>query len=399
MPRLTAIRHPDPRVVADIVLATWADGDAVAVLDPGAPAAAVDELLGRLRPATLVRDAGDGAATRDARAGAVPVPAGTAAVVTTSGSTGTPRAVVLSATAMDASADATITRLGCGPDDRWLLCLPLHHVAGLAVVRRSLRLGTEPDVHTGFDVGAVAASPARWWPLVPTMLARLVEADVDLSGRGVLLGGAPPDPAVVDAAVARGATTTISYGMTETCGGCVYDGVPLAGVEVALAPDGRVRLRGPVLAEGTRAADGSVVPLVDDDGWLTTDDVGTLADGRLAIVGRADHVILSGGENVVPELVEQALESHPDVAAAGVLGRPDPQWGQRVVAVLQVRDPASPPTLAAMRDHVGAIAGRRAAPWEVHVVEAVPRTALGKVARADLAALVDAIEDQARGTP
>lgn len=393
MPDLVAIHLPDPRAGATTVDRVWDDGDAVAVLDARAPDAVTTDLLARLRPAALVHARPDDTGQQLRRLpGAVPVAPGTAAVVTTSGSTGTPRHVVLSSDAMDASADATIARMGCATGEPWLLCLPLHHVAGLAVLRRGRRLDTPPDVQDGFDVEAVAASSARWWPLVPTMLARLVDARADLSGRGILLGGAAPDPTVVEAARTAGASVTISYGMSETCGGCVYDGVPLDGVEVAIGRGGRIRLRGPVLSDGERHPDGGLRPVVDADGWLTTGDVGELVDGRLRVHGRADHVILTGGENVAPDLVEQALEAHPDVLSAGVLGRPDAEWGQRVVALVVPRDPVSPPTLGQLRDHVGARLGRHAAPRDVHLVDRVPHTSLGKVARAALVELADRVE-------
>ena len=389
MPELVAVRLSDAHATAAAVRDVWAAGDAVVVLDPQAPDATAAALLQRVRPGALVHTRPDGSGPKVTRLpDGVPVADGTAAVVLTSGSTGAPRAVVLSAAAMDASADATIARLGCDAGDVWLGCLPFHHVAGLAVLRRAARLGAPADVQSGFEVEAVAASPARWWPLVPTMLARLVAARVDLAGRGVLLGGAPPDPGVVAAATSAGATVTVSYGMTETCGGCVYDGVPLDGVDVAVDDDGRIRLRGPVLADGERGPDGVVVPVVDPDGWLTTGDVGAVVDERLQVHGRADHVILSGGENVAPEAVERALASHPEVLDAGVLGRDDPEWGQRVVALVVPRNPMAPPTLEELRDHVGAQLGRHAAPRELHLVDAVPRTSLSKVARAALADLV-----------
>ena len=385
MPELVAVRLPDARAAAATVEDVWAAGDAVVVLDPLAPDAAVAELLARVRPGALVHTRPDGTGPKITRLDGVPVGDGTAAVVLTSGSTGTPRAVVLSAAAMDASADATIARLGCAPGDVWLGCLPLHHVAGLAVLRRAARLGAPADVQDGFDVASVAASPARWWPLVPTMLARLVRAGTDLAGRGILLGGAPPDPGVVAAATSAGATVTVSYGMTETCGGCVYDGVPLDGVEVDVGgAQGRIRLRGPVLADGERGTDGSVVPVVDPDGWLPSGDVGALVDGRLVVHGRADHVILTGGENVAPEAVERVLTEHAEVLDAGVLGREDPEWGQRVVALVVARNPVAPPSLEELRDHVGAQLGRHAGPRELHLVDAVPHTSLGKVARAAL---------------
>lgn len=390
MADLVAITLPRATEVADVVHRAWDRGDAVLVLDPAAPAGRTDDVIARLRPTVLVAP-GDG--DRDHRGtrrpDGVPVPDGTAAVVTTSGSTGRPRGVVLSAAAMDASARASLDRLGCRPDEAWLACLPFHHVAGLAVLRRSALLDTAPEVHERFDPAVVAASEARWWPLVPTMLHRLLAADVDLHGRGVLLGGAAPDPHDVAAATMHGATVITGYGMTETCGGCVYDGHPLDGVEVALDDHGRIHVRGPVVADGVREPDGAVAPVVDAAGWLATGDVGHLRDGRLVIDGRADHVIVTGGENVAPDAVEGALRTHPAVADAGVVGRPDPEWGHRVVALVVPVDPARPPSLEDLRAHVADQLGRRAAPRQLHLVPDIPRTTLDKIARpalADLAA-------------
>lgn len=388
MTRLVAVQLGDRRAAVEAVEGAWASGDAVLVVDPAAPTPAVADLLDRVRPHAVVHDAA-GTVSVDERPGGVALPDGTAAVVATSGSTGTPRPVVLSHEAMDAAARASVARLGCADGDRWLLALPLHHVAGLAVLHRCHALGSAPEVHAGFDVEAVAASESPWWPLVPTMLARLLDAGVDVAGRGVLLGGAAADPALVERARSAGATVTAGYGMTETCGGCVYDGVPLEGVEADVGDDGRIRLRGTVTATGVRGSDGTVTPVVDADGWLWTGDVGRLVDGRLVVDGRADHVIVTGGENVATEAVEQALRAHPGVADVGVVGVPDPEWGQRVVALVVPADPDDPPTLAALRDHVGATLGRHAAPRALHLVDTLPRTTLGKLARGRLHDLVE----------
>lgn len=387
MTRLVAVHLADRHAAVEAVEGAWSSGEAVLVVDPAAPATAVAELLALVRPHAVVHDAA-GTITVDERPDGVALPAGTATVVPTSGSTGTPRPVVLSDEAMEASARASVARLGCADGDRWLLALPLHHVAGLAVLRRCHALGSAPEVHAGFDLDAVAASESRWWPLVPTMLARLLDPGVDVAGRGVLLGGAAADPDLVDRARSAGATVAVGYGMTETCGGCVYDGVPLDGVEAAVGDDGRIRLRGAVTATGVREPDGTVAPVVDADGWLRTDDVGRLVDGRLSVDGRADHVVVTGGENVAPETVEGVLRTHDQVLDAGVLGVPDPDWGQRVVALVVPTDPDDPPTLAALRDHVGATLGRIAAPRDLHLVDALPHTSLGKLARGRLADLV-----------
>jgi o-succinylbenzoate---CoA ligase len=385
---LVAVRLPALADMAAAIERVWASGDAVAPLDPAAPDAVVADLVARLRPAALVHPRPDGVVRVTRLADAVPLPDGTAAVVTTSGSSGAPTPVVLSHGALDASARASVARLGCAPGDRWLLTLPLHHVAGLQVLRRAAVLGTAVELLDAFDVGAAARSDAAWLALVPTMLRRLVDGDVSLAGRGILLGGAAAPSDLVADARARGAVVVTSYGMTETCGGCVYDGVPLDGVEAYVRGDGRIAIRGAVVATGVLAVDGTVTPVVDADGWLVTNDVGRWEDGRLVVVGRADDVIVTGGENVAAEAVERCLEEHPGVARAGVLGVADPEWGQRVVAVVAAADPSAPPTLAELRDHVGARLGRHAAPRELHVVPAVPLTALGKVARPELAVLV-----------
>jgi o-succinylbenzoate---CoA ligase len=383
VPDLVAIRLPDPAAAVVAIDDAWQRGQAVLVLDPAAPDRVATEILRQQRPSGLVHLRPDGVQRITRLPDGVEVPDGTAAVVTTSGSTGRPRGIVLSHGAMEASAAASIDRLGCTDRDRWLLCLPLHHVAGLAVLVRSRLLASAPDVLPRFDVSAVAASTATWWPLVPTMLHRLLDAGVDLAGRGILLGGAAADPAPVVAARQHGARVIVGYGMTETCGGCVYDGTPLDGVEVAV-DNGRIRLRGPVLATGERR-DGALVSIADADGWLTTGDVGRVVDGRLVIDGRADAVIVTGGENVAAEAVEQALQAHPTVAAAGVVGVPDPEWGQRVVALVVPSDPDTPPTLASLRDHVEASVGRHAAPRELHLVDALPRVGLAKLDRTALA--------------
>lgn len=387
MTRLVAVHLGDRHAAVEAIEGAWASGDAVLVVDPTAPATAVAELLDRVRPHAVVHGA-TGTVMVDERPDGVALPDGTAAVVATSGSTGTPRPVVLSHGAMDASARASVARLGCADGDRWLLPLPLHHVAGLAVLRRCHALGSAPEVHPDFDVEAVAASESRWWPLVPTMLARVLDAGVDVAGRGVLLGGAAADRGLVDRARASGATVAVGYGMTETCGGCVYDGLPLDGVEADVGDGGRIRLRGPVIATGVRELEGAVTPVVDADGWLRTGDVGRLVDGRLVVDGRADHVVVTGGENVAPEAVERLLRAHAGVLDAGVVGIPDPEWGQRVVALVVPADPDDPPSLAALRDHVGATLGRHAAPRGLHLVDTLPRTSLGKLARGRLPDLV-----------
>jgi O-succinylbenzoic acid--CoA ligase len=294
-----------------------------------------------------------------------PVEPGDALVVATSGSTGTPKGVVLTHDAVAASAEATSRRLGVTGDDHWLACLPLSHVGGLSVVTRALHGGTRLTVLAGFDPAAVSGSGATLVSLVATTLRRI---DPSIF-RTIVLGGSRP-PAD------RPANTVTTYGMTETGSGVVYDGVPLDGVEVRIDADGEIGLRGPMLLRAYR--DGQS-PL-DADGWLATGDLGRwLDDGRLHVDGRRGDLIITGGENVWPEAVEAAIADHPAVAEVMVRGIDDPEWGQLVEAV--VVPAGDPPTLDSLRDHVKVGHPAFMAPRSVVIVEALPRTSIGKLRR------------------
>jgi o-succinylbenzoate---CoA ligase len=311
---------------------------------------------------------------------------GTALVLATSGTSGAPKGVVLSHAALRASADASSRWLGLEQGERWVCCLPTHHVAGLMVLVRAWRCGTEPIVLPRFSVeGVEAAQPASAISLVPTMLVRLLDAGVDLSRfQAILLGGAATAPALLDRAREAGAPVTVTYGMTETCGGCVYNGVPLDAVTVSVRDDGRIALRGPVLFDGYRGATERTAA-VFSDGWFVTDDLGRFdAYGGLEVLGRADEAILSGGETVTAERVEALLLTHPGVADVAVIGRPDREWGEAAVAVIVPAGEA--PTLEDVRGYLKARGGRARPPRDLVVVEAIPHLASGKPDRAALRA-------------
>jgi len=260
-------------------------------------------------------------------------------VIATSGSTGSPKRVVLPRSAMRASALATHERLG-GPG-QWVLNLPATYVAGLQVLYRSVVAGTEPVVMEHHDSpGSVwerATHPRTYLSLVPTQLVRQMEDAFAMQAlsryTAVLIGGGPLSPLVRAEAEQAGIRIVQTYGMSETCGGCVYDGLPLAGVEVRIDA-GAVLLRGPMLFEGY-LGDAAGAASVMRDGWFHTCDLGHVdASGRLHIDGRTDDVIISGGVKVPAPAVVAELERHPEVAAACVVGVPDDEWGERVVAVL-----------------------------------------------------------------
>jgi len=372
VPEVVAVTaHPGQGFV-DTLRRVWDDGHALLPVDPRLPPPAVAALLDRLAPTAVIDPDGERRPHRDGR----PAAAGDALVVATSGSTGEPKGVVLTHEALGAASAASSARLGVDPTtDRWLACLPLAHVGGLGVVVRALHTSTplsvvpRPDADTLHDALRRGATLTA---VVPTVLAR-----VDTSGfRRVLLGGAAPPVRLPDNVVA-------TWGMTETAGGIVYDGVPLDGVEVR-AEGGRLWVRAPMLGRAYRSADGDV-DLGGPDGWFDTGDAGEVrSDGAVVVFGRVGDMIVTGGENVWPAAVEPVLERHPGVAEVAVVGRPDPEWGAVVTAVVVPTDPAEPPTLDELRAHVRTVLPAHAAPRRLELAERLPRTLVGKVRRRDL---------------
>jgi O-succinylbenzoic acid--CoA ligase len=341
----------------------WDRGDAVLPLDPAAPRAVTERLVAAMRP-----DDHD-----------APVDAGVAVVIATSGSTGEPKGAQLSHAALAASARATHARIGREPGDVWLSCLPWQHIGGLQVMLRARLLDIPLEINERFDVGAVWASDASLVSLVPTQLVRLLDAGVDLRRfRVILLGGAAATTALLDRAHDSGANVVTTYGMSETSGGCVYDGRPLDGVEVTTGADNRIRVRGPVVMAGYRLRPDLSAAVLSADGWLTTGDLGEISpEGMVTVWGRADDVIVTGGDNVPANAVAGVLAGHPDIVEAAVTGVPDPEWGQRVVAVVVVRA-GQPLSLAQLREFCSARLLPSAAPRGLVVVDELPRLVSGK---------------------
>jgi O-succinylbenzoic acid--CoA ligase len=341
----------------DALQRAWDDGDAVLPVDLRLPQPAVDRLLQAMRVDERVED-------------------DDALVVATSGTSGEPNGVVLTHEAVAASAAATSQRLDVDPaGDCWLACLPLAHVGGLSVVTRALLTGTRLVVHDGFDAGAVDDAAANDGVTLVSVVATALRRIDSTRFRVVVLGGgAPPDNLPVNAVT--------TYGMTETGSGVVYVGVPLDGVDVRVDSSGEILVRGPMLLRTYR--DGTDPKRAG--GWFPTGDLGEIdADtGRLRVHGRAGDLIITGGENVWPDPVEAIIAELPSVADVAVVGRSDPEWGQRVVALIVASDANHLPTL----DDVRTAIKERMAPWSaprsIEFVESIPRTALGKVRRGEL---------------
>lgn len=307
--------------------------------------------------------------------------------ILTSGSTGTAHAVELTYGNHLWSAVGSAFNIGVDPADRWLCCLPLSHVSGLSIVMRSVIYGTGMVLHDGFDTDRIAAALERdgvsLLSLVPTMLSRLLEADVDLSGpRAILVGGGPVPEAVLEEALARGAAVNQTYGLTEA-----------ASQVTTLAPTDIRRKLGsagrPLLTTHLRISDGEILvqgptispSCLDADGWLHTGDVGRIdEEGFLYVEDRIDDMIVTGGENVVPSEVENVLLQHPDVEEAAVVPRKDPEWQQAVTGVVVLREGATVSAEELRRHCARTLAGYKV-PKRIEFAAALPRTPSGKLLR------------------
>jgi len=307
--------------------------------------------------------------------------------IMTSGSSGTPRAVELTYGNHLFSAVGSAFNVGVDPADRWLCCLPLSHVAGLSIVMRSVIYGTGMVLHEGFEVDRVGAELERGevtlMSLVPTMLVRLLEAGVDLTGpRTILIGGGPVPPEVLSEALDRGAAVTQTYGLTESCSQVTTlapaeirrkvgsAGRPLLTTHLRIE-GGEILVQGPTVAPDSR----------DADGWLRTGDTGWIdAEGFLFVEDRIDDLIITGGENVVPSEVENVLLAHPAVSDAAVVGREDPEWQHAVTAVVVASNGR-----AVDAEELRAFCAARLAGYKVpkryEIVGELPRTASGKLLR------------------
>jgi len=360
--RLVALCMPGGLQFVEAVERIWGEGDAVLPIDQRLPKNAQAELIEQMGASVVIDSSGT-----SSLAGR-PVESGDALVVATSGSTGRPKGVVLEHQALIANAEATNAFLEADPAvDKWLACLPLSHVGGFSVIVRALHSGVPLEVHNGFDADqtmTAARQGVTLISLVPTAMRR-VEAGLF---RKVLVGGSSVPADRPDNVVA-------TYGMTETGSGVVYNGRPLENVELRVV-DNEIQIRCPMLFRCYRNGDNPIT----GDGWYPTGDAGELgADGVLTVHGRMGDMIITGGENVWPVMVERILNNAPGVRECAVVGRPDPEWGESVVAVI-VPD-ADELALEELRDAVKSFLPAYCAPRSLELVEELPKTALGKIQR------------------
>lgn len=412
--RPVAVISTSPAVVCILSAAAAALGFPLLPLDPALPDAVVMQLLAQAGAGLVVGDRDPGGYRHVHAADMLSLdpsdapppsrlrPDDIALMIATSGSSGRPRVVMLTADNLRAAAQASATRTPLRAGDRWLACLPLFHIGGYSILTRCALAGATAVLWQGFEAtpirDALRSASITHLSLVPVMLARLLDVSDDPPPpalRHVLVGGAALPADLAERASKRGWPLQPTYGMSETASqvatlerlprpwrpGLV--GPPLPGIELAHTPDGRLKVRGPMVMAGyahpsLRRGDGW------EDGWFVTHDLVELTErGELVILGRADEVIISGGKKVHPAWVEDALARCPGVTAVGVVGRPDAEWGEIVTAVYSgSADPYA--VLGWCREHVPSA-------WRPRValrVEALPCLASGKPDREALRELV-----------
>ena len=337
------------------------------------PAWNLGELMARIAKALV----SDGPALALTEISATSVSQKTALVVRTTGSSGAPKEIALSASALISSARASNSYLGARFGQTWSLLLPLTHIAGINVLIRSLELGTTPTNLLGYEG---PFPKVDYTAIVPTQLYRALNGDQNLlqhlqSAKAVLVGGAALTKELRSQAEAQGIHLVETYGSTETCGGCIYDGVPLEGVEVVIGNAGQIAIRGKVLAED----------LADSDGWYNTSDAGRIIDGKLFVDGRLDEIVITGGENISLTAIDRVLaQQFPDIQMA-VFAVPHPEWGHALQLAIVNGDESMHNLIqeALVRE-----LGNPSKIKNFHHLQELPLIGIGKIDRAALGRLV-----------
>jgi O-succinylbenzoic acid--CoA ligase len=384
---LLAIDLPAGPAWVPLLHRLWTEHIAFLPLDERLTEPERHRLLDLARPAAVL-GAGGGTTVYS---GSQAVDRDVALVVATSGTGGAPRLVELSRDAAIAAVGgsrAVLEAAGHDTSGPFVCCLTPAHAGGLLVLLRGELADSRVIVHERFDAERLMreAPKGAIVSLVPAMLARLVRARADLGRFGpLLIGGSQLEVALRADAETLGATIVETYGLTESCGGVVYDGVPFADTDVRIGERGRIELRGPTVMQGYRNDPAATGAAFDVRGWLLTGDAGSIDDaGRLKVIGRLDEAIRTGAETVWPGEVERALSSHPKVLEVAVAGRPHPEWGMQVVAFVVPRTIDDPPSLEELREHASETIARHKTPRELVLVAELPRTPGGKLRRGAL---------------
>jgi O-succinylbenzoic acid--CoA ligase len=331
------------------------------------PACEISQIAGEITAAL----AGDGPTLGFGEVSSQFAPTYAAVAIGTSGSTGSPKEVLLSASAVLASAKASNKFIGATPGQTWSLLLPLTHIAAVNVIVRANELGT-----VAIDCRELKGEYPRadYTSIVPTQLFRALHGDDNLrnhlkSTKAVLVGGAALSASLRNQAESAGITVITTYGMTESCGGCVYNGIALEGVEIEIQ-DHKICIKGPVLASSIQLK----------DGWFQTNDLGEFKNDRLNIIGRSDDVIVSGGENLSLNAVENSLTLAFPTVQFAAFAIEDPQWGQSLQLAV-VGDIQDGEIAAHLEKELGAFAK----PKGIHRMKSLPLLGIGKVDRKELA--------------
>ena len=366
MARLIALDMPASKMFVELVQRAWSNGDAVLPIDQRLPLAGKKTLLDAMTPSEIIDSSSTSTALPDGR----PMQNGDALVIASSGSTGPPKGIIHTHSSLLAGAQSSASRLQLNASDHWLVCIPVSHVGGFSVISRALHTGATLTLHPTFDAAEVQAASRNGvthTSLVATALSRI---DTSLFKTNLLGGSSAP------ANLPTNVITT--YGMTETGGGVVYNGMPLDNVEVKIVED-EIYLRCPMLMRGYR--DDQIIE--QEDGWHATGDIGEILDGgKLSVHGRRSDMIITGGENVWPSVIENSLSSHVAVNQVVVRGTQDATWGQRVVAYVVLNDwtqISDEKLLSDLREHIKQSLPAFYAPQQVIVLSQIPRTSLGKV--------------------